>query len=126
MSQLGLFIQVIFDLRCADCGAFSRRFFCSSCLKTLSMSQEFGSAAYLFEDSSAAHVLSLSRKKKARDLLAAFIHVRIDQLGWDVGRVVAKRRGLEYVARRVQNGLEGRHLLALDLDPRLCLTLIEL
>lgn len=126
MSQVAKLVQVFFDWRCADCKAFSRRFFCPGCLRTLEMSGEKGDAVYLFEESSAASALFYSKKKRARDLLVSFMHVRLDLLGWDVGKVMAKTKRLDCVARRLGRDLHGRDLLVIDLDPRLCLSRIEL
>lgn len=126
MSQIAQLVQVFFDLRCADCGAISRRFLCRQCARLLELSRDVGSAVYLFEESSAATALCSSKKKKARDLLVSFIHVRLDLLGWNVGIVMAKEKQLAYVARQLQKDLEGKDLLVMDLDPRLCLTQIEL
>lgn len=126
MAQLSKMIQVFFDKRCAGCRTFSRNFLCPQCVGTLELSRESASAVYLFEESVAASALYCSRKKKARALLVSFIHVRLDLLGWDIGRVMAKSKRLAFVADRLEKKLVGRDLLVIDLDPRLCLTRIEL
>lgn len=90
------------------------------------MSLESGDYVYLFESGAAAMALTRSKKKRARDLLVAFIHLRIHQLGWDIGRVIAKRGQLTYIAEKLNKKLEGRDLLVIDLDPRICLRRIEL
>lgn len=86
-----------------------------------------GERVYLFEESRAASALCTARKKKARDLLISFIHVRLDQLEWSVGEVIGKGRGLAYVARRLEKDLQGKDLLVISQEAqRLCLDRIEL
>ena len=129
MSQKSAAIQGFFDIffekRCLYCRKKGRRLLCEVCLKELRLDRGEGRRAYLFELSDVAAALVQSPLDIAQKTVAAYVNVRLDQLGWSVGHVIARCEELEDLAALIfTHGASAT--LAIDLESgRLTLDLIE-
>lgn len=122
---LSSLLDVFFEKRCLSCGNKSPHLLCGLCLKELRLDEGEGKKAYLFEASDVASALIYSPLASAQKVVAAYINIRLEQLGWEVGHVTARCEELQRVARLLFTH-ENRAALAIDIERgRLTLDLIE-